>query len=189
MKTADRPHVITLLLSLGALVVSLFSLQQSCTAERVSRATSRAMLIFKSAQLAGLSISVTPETIATPQKQPLSLLLASQVENVGKAIAHNPSLRYDDVELLPVGGPQTGVTRIGTIKFMDDPPGTPVTAVATVAVPYHARSSEKIPTLGLTLHYKLSYDDEATGTHFDEKESCVETVAENGKKSSFHPCF
>jgi hypothetical protein len=73
MKTADSPHVITLLLSLSALGVSLLSLQQSCTAQRVSKATSRAMLIFKSAQLSGFEISVTPETIDIPEKQGLKL--------------------------------------------------------------------------------------------------------------------
>lgn len=115
-------------------------------------------------------------------------MLDFQVENVGKAIAHDPSLRYD-VELLPVGGRETGVTRIGTIKFMDDPPGTPVTAVARVEVPYHARSIEKLTPLALTVCYKLSYHDESTGTHFDEKESCVETIAESGRTSFLQPCL
>ena len=185
MKTADRPHTITILvstittvLSLSALVVSVISLHQSRSAQLATKATSRAMLVLKSAQLSPRN----GHDVIYSENPPIAteyFKLLFQVENVGKAIAHNPSLQYD------LEGSH-GLQDAGTIKFMDDPPGTPVVgegkSLGIGWAPTNFRRigdprtlpSEVLSLNDLTLHYRLSYDDEATGAHFDEKESCGE---------------
>jgi hypothetical protein len=171
VKTADRPHPITILVSISALALSLFSLQQSCSAQRATKATSRAMLVLKSAQLRGPA-NIWSYGSNLPYIDYESALLF-QVENVGKAIARSPRLQYD---LEATAGAWKGVWRgAGTIKFMDDPPATPVVGEGKVSGQGLDPTKQPGGVLifpDLTLHYRLSYDDEATGTHFDEKESC-----------------
>jgi hypothetical protein len=169
-------------------MVSFFSLQQSCSAQRATKATSRAMLVFKSAQI--LEFDVSADRRGTRSGK---FVLDFQVENVGKAIAHNPSLQYD-LEVQPESSPSPGkwiyrmgrLRRTGTIKFMDDPPATPVVGEGEVEVPYEALVA--FPDT-FTLHYRLSYDDEATGAHFDERESCGRFVVDNPRNSfPLQPC-
>jgi hypothetical protein len=192
VKTADHPHIITILLSLSALVVILFSLQQSCSAQRTTKATSRAMLVFKSAQLTSFNLSEGRQGTRSNK-----VVLDFQVENVGKAIAHNPSLQYD-LEVQPVSRKSGAFNKTwrysymgrvwrghGTIKFMDDPPATPVVGEGEVEVPDGVL--EAFPNT-LTLHYRLSYDDEATGARFDEKESCGRFLVETSQIFPMLPC-
>jgi hypothetical protein len=126
------------------------------------------MVVFKSANLKAVHISEVVATRAVSTK----LVIDFQLENVGKAIARNPALQYDlDVPL----NQQEKVSSHGIAKFIDDPPATPVEARVVVEV-----SSEFAQRDGATLHYKIAYDDEATGIHFEEKTACVETYLTGG---------
>jgi hypothetical protein len=127
------------------------------------------MLVFKSARIRSLGM---PEYNLQDK-----VVLDFEVENVGKAIAHNPSLRYD-LEVRPTSHFHKTYPKWighGTMKFMDDPPATPVVAEGEVEVPDKALGD--FPDT-LTLYYRLSYDDDATGASFDEKESCGQFFVE-----------
>jgi hypothetical protein len=154
------------------------------------------MLVFKSAELRGFSISEDLQGTRSNK-----VILDFEVENVGKAIAHNPSLQYD-LEVQP----DDGVGRVlsqkmerlrGTIKFTDDPPATPVVGEGEVEVPYKVLVAFLRPRVKarrtfldiFTLHYRLSYDDEATGAHFVEKESCGEFLVETLQMRGSAPLF
>ena len=60
----------------------------------------------------------------------------------------------------------------------------PVVAEGEVEVPYEVMLA--FPST-ITLRYRLSYDDEATGAHFDEKESCGEVFLKEIAESQSFP--
>jgi hypothetical protein len=116
--TAQKPHWITIALSIIAILLSAVSLYQSCAVQKLSRATARAMVIFGAAELTGFNVSQK----VGEQMRTTSLTFNVQVQNVGKAMAHNVTLHYQ-AHLLPLR--QAEISENGQILFGDDPLGMP----------------------------------------------------------------
>jgi hypothetical protein len=112
--TAQKPHWITIALSIIAILLSAVSLYQSCAVQKLSRATARAMVIFGAAELTGFNVSQK----VGEQMRTTSLTFNVQVQNVGKAMAHNVTLHYQ-AHLLRLR--QAEISENGQILFGDDP--------------------------------------------------------------------
>jgi hypothetical protein len=151
-KIADRPHMWTLLLSVGAMVVSVASFWQSCATRRITVATSRA-----SVQVASAKLLEAPETASFARYE---LVLT----NFGKAAARNIRTRTTyDISTFP--GVLSG--DLSTVGDMRAPDMSPAMS-QTIRLQAGARLSldhEKLlrPKMLLVILGVTDYEDEATG--------------------------
>jgi hypothetical protein len=158
-RIADRPHLVTIAISLLASIIASLALYESHSARRLSIATSRAILRVTAARITSLSR--------------VGIYIDLTTTNLGKSVARNVQLSF------------SGGTLWGDEKSTDDRrsmddivPST--SARAQVVLGVNKYPIDVMPSLGslgkakpvgvFVISTDLTYVDEATGAVFKERQ-------------------